>query len=152
MKGKKKKIINAIFVILCFVLTIYYVFHGKDIESIAKYMSEAKSLYWLLGVFCVVIFIISESFVIHFLVKKLEAPVKLIDCFLYSFVGFFFSCITPSASGGQPAQVFFMRKNDIPVHVSTVILLMITISYKMVLLIYGFSILLYHKIKWKTEK
>ncbi len=106
-------------------------------------MHEANSMYWVLGVFCVLVFIMSESFILRYTLKELGAPTKFFDCLLYSFVGFFFSCITPSASGGQPAQVFFMRRRNIPVHVSTVILLMITISYKMVLLVYGFIVLIF---------
>jgi hypothetical protein len=30
----------------------------------------------------------------------------------YSFIGFFFSGITPSASGGQPAQIYYMNKDN----------------------------------------
>ena len=47
------------------------------------------------------------------------------------------SCITPSAGGGQPAQVYYMRKNMIPVPVATVVLMVVTITYKSVLVIVG---------------
>ena len=56
---------------------------------------------------------------------------------MYSCVGFFFSCITPSAGGGQPAQILYMRKNLIPVPVVTVVLMIVTITYKLVLVAVG---------------
>lgn len=35
------------------------------------------------------------------------------------FVRIFFSAITPSASGGQPMQLYFMKKDKLPLSVST---------------------------------
>ncbi len=139
----KKKIFNVLFVILCFVLTLYYVFHGEDLTSIFAYMKKANSIYWLVGIVFVILFILSEAFVIHYLLKALKYKVSLFHCCLYSFVGFFFSCITPSASGGQPAQAVFMKKDNIPVSASTITLLIITISYKAVLLLYGGIIIIF---------
>jgi len=68
--------------------------------------------------------------------------VKLSHCILYSFVGFFFSCITPSATGGQPAQIYFMKKDKIPLTLSTLILMIVTITYKMVLIMIGAVVLI----------
>jgi len=56
---------------------------------------------------------------------------------LFSSVGFFFSCITPSASGGQPAQIYYMKKEKIPIPVSTLVLMIVTITYKLVLVVIG---------------
>ena len=58
-------------------------------------------------------------------------------CALYSFVGFFFSCITPSASGGQPMQIFYMKKDKLPIPVTTLVLMIVTITYKAVLVVIG---------------
>ncbi len=142
MKSKKKKIFNAFFVLICFLLTLYYVFHGQDLSSIMYYVREANSVYWLAGVGLVLVYILSEASIIHYLLKTLDCRSKFISCCKYSFVGFFFSCITPSATGGQPAQTVIMKKDKIPVHVSTVVLLIITIWYKTLLIVYGTFVLL----------
>ena len=42
----------------------------------------------------------------------------------YSLIGFFFSSITPAASGGQPMQVYYMHKDNIKVANSTLTLLL----------------------------
>ena len=64
-------------------------------------------------------------------------------CALYSFVGFFFSCITPSASGGQPMQIFYMKKDKLPIPVTTLVLMIVTITYKAVLVVIGLVICLF---------
>lgn len=143
MSSTKKTILNIGFLILCFGLTMYYVFHGEDVDEILKYMKSANSIYWIIGVLCVILFIGSESLIIHYLLKTLNVKIRFFNCFLYSCVGFFFCCVTPSASGGQPAQALFMKKDNIPFHISTVVLLMVTITYKMVLLIYGILVIIF---------
>ena len=65
------------------------------------------------------------------------------NLFLFSSVGFFFSCITPSASGGQPAQIYYMKKEKIPIPVSTLVLMIVTITYKLVLVVIGVALTIF---------
>ena len=103
----KKTILNLLFLLLVFALTLYYVFHGEDMGALAAYLKQADVRYWIAGTVLVVIFILSESVIIYYMMRSVGQPVILTHCFLYSFVGFFFSAITPSATGGQPAQLYF---------------------------------------------
>lgn len=137
MSDKKKNLLNGIFLLTVFVLTIYSVFSGEDLSDIWDTISEASPVYLLMGVGCVIFFIWAESAILHYLLGTLGIKTKRRTCFLYSSVGFFFSCITPSAGGGQPAQVYYMRKNMIPVPVATVVLMVVTITYKSVLVVIG---------------
>ncbi len=133
----KKIVFNVIFLVVCFLLTMYYVLHGQDFTKLLIYMKEADSFYWGIGVVFVILFILTESVIINYMMKSLNQKIRLSHCFLYSFVGFFFSLITPSASGGQPAQVLFMKRDDIPIHISTMVLLIVTTAYKLVLILFG---------------
>ena len=139
---KKKTFLNCIFLLICFILTLYYVFEDQDLPQLLAYVRQARSAYWLAGVGLVVLFILSESVIIWYLMKSLKQKVHLGHCCLYSFVGFFFSLVTPSASGGQPAQVVFMKKDRLPIHLSTLVLLIVTITYKLVLVIIGLLVLI----------
>lgn len=129
--------LNGAFLIIVFLLTLYSVFKGQDLSDIVDTITEASPVFLLLGVACVIFFIWSESAILHYLFGTLQIKTKRRTCFMYSSIGFFFSCITPSAGGGQPAQVYYMRKNMIPVPVATVVLMVVTISYKSVLVIIG---------------
>ena len=138
----KKTIFNLIFLLVCFCLTMYYVFHGQDLESLLHYIKRANWWYWLIGVVLVIGFILSESVIIFYMMKSLKQKIKISHCFLYSFIGFFFSLVTPSASGGQPAQILFMKKDKLPIHLSTLVLMIVTITYKLVLVIFGLIVLI----------
>ncbi|WP_312046184.1 lysylphosphatidylglycerol synthase transmembrane domain-containing protein [Anaerotignum sp.] len=140
--SKRKIIGNFLFLGILFIGMAYYVFHGKDMEKILEQISNANMFYWICAIVCVIIFIGCESVIIFYLMRNIRQKIKLTHCFLYSFIGFFFSCITPSASGGQPAQVYFMRKDNIPVEISTLVLMIVTITYKMVLIALGVGVLI----------
>lgn len=138
----KKTILNMLFLLLVFGFTMYYVFHGEDMEALAGYLGQSDAWYWLIGVVLVVLFILSESVIIYYMMRSVGQPAILTHCFLYSFVGFFFSAITPSATGGQPAQLYFMKKDKLSISISTLILMVVTITYKAVLVVIGLAVVI----------
>ena len=141
--GNKKTIGNLIFLLLVFGFTIYYVFHGEDLGAMMGYIKAADVRFWIAGIVLVVLFILSESVIIYYMMRSVGQPVVLTHCFLYSFVGFFFSAITPSATGGQPAQLYFMKKDNLSLSISTVILMVVTITYKAVLVVLGLVVIIF---------
>ena len=99
---------------------------------------------WLIpGIALVAFFIWGESIIIWYMMRSSGIQLKKRTCFLFSSVGFFFSCITPSASGGQPMQIYYMKKEKISIPVSTVILMIVTITYKLVLVVIGIGIAIF---------
>ena len=142
MSGAKKNIFNAAFLLLVLIITLYSVFHGENLSELLMYLKQGDFRYWILGAVFVVGFIESESLIIYYMMKVLGENVKLTHCFLYSFVGFFFSLITPSATGGQPAQLYFMKKDKLSLPTSTMVLLIVTITYKLVLVVLGLLVMI----------
>lgn len=135
--NKKKSIANTIFLVLIFALTLYSVFHGEDLSAVLDTIGQVNPWYLLPGVIGVIVFIWGESIIIWYMFRTLNIREKKRICFLYSCVGFFFSAVTPSASGGQPMQIYYMRKNKIPIPVATLVLMIVTITYKSVLVFIG---------------
>ena len=107
MKNKKKVLLNAAIFLLVFVLTVYGVFHGEDMGELEDAIRQSSFVWLLPGVFCVIFFIWGESIIIWDMMQSYGIYLKKRICFLFSSVGFFFSCVTPSASGGQPMQIYF---------------------------------------------
>lgn len=141
--GKKRRWAGQIlFLLLVMGLTLWGLFRGSDWKELADLLTSARWGWWLLGLVAVVLFICGESLILHDIFGTLGTAHRMGHCFLYSFVGFFFSCITPSAGGGQPAQAYFMKKDRIPVSVSVPVLMLVTITYKLVLVIFAAVVLI----------
>ena len=145
MTSKKKKIANTAFLLLVFALTLYSVFKGEDFRAVMRAILKVNPWYILPGGLGVIIFIWGESIIIWYMFRTLKIHEKRCTCFLYSCVGFFFSAITPSASGGQPMLIYYMRKNKIPIPVSTLVLMIVTITYKSVLVVIGLFVAFFQR-------
>lgn len=145
LKQNKKNIFNVIFLIVVFGLTFYSLFKNQEILQVIDSLSMAKSSYLWLGILMVIIFVCSESVILHYLLRKLDTKVSFSSCIKYSFIGFFVSCITPSAGGGQPAQIYYMKKDNIDVPISTLIMMIVTVGYKMVLVVIGVFLLCFQQ-------
>ena len=143
MKKYKKILIDAILFFVIIGLTLYGDFHGEDLSGLKDAIKESNILWLIPAVPLVLFFIAGESIVIWHMLDCYGIYVKERFCFLFSAVGFFFSCVTPSATGGQPMQIYFMKKEDIPVPIATVILLVVTITYKFVLVVVGIGLWLF---------
>ena len=143
MKSRKKIIFNGVFLAVVFALTVYGVFHGEDLSSMMDAIHRADKRWLVPGIALVAFFIWGESIIIWYMMRSSGICLKKRTCFLFSSVGFFFSCITPSASGGQPMQIYYMKKEKISIPVSTVILMIVTITYKLVLVVIGIGIAIF---------
>lgn len=143
MKSRKKIIFNGVFLAVVFALTIYGVFHGEDLSSMMDAIHRADKRWLIPGIALVAFFIWGESIIIWYMMRSSGIQLKKRTCFLFSSVGFFFSCITPSASGGQPMQIYYMKKEKNSIPVSTVILMIVTITYKLVLVVIGIGIAIF---------
>lgn len=145
MKNKKKVIWNGLLFVVILALTLYGVFHGENLKEMKQAIRQVNIWFLVPAAACVFLFIWGESVIIWYMLRTYGIHLKAALCFLVSSVGFFFSCVTPSATGGQPMQIYFMKKEKIPIPVSTVILMIVTITYKMVLVVIGVGILIFGK-------
>lgn len=139
----KKVLLDGIFFALVFILTIYGIFHGEDMSEVGDVIKECNIMWLIPAVICVFAFIGGESIILWYLFRSFGIKIKERICLLFSSVGFFFSCVTPSASGGQPMQMVFMKKKKIPMAIATVVLMLVTILYKLVLVLTGIALIIF---------
>ena len=142
-KKRIKQILNAVFLVIVIGLTAWLFLRDQDLKGIVKELSEIRPVYLLAGAAIVVLFVCSESLIMKILLKTAKSDQPLRNCIPISFVGFFYSMVTPSASGGQPMQVYYLRRNGVRVGTASAVLLIITIQYKMVLILIGLFLMVF---------
>ena len=76
MGSKKKNLLNLAFLLTVFSLTIWAVFRGEDLHLVFSYVKTANPVFLLLGVVCVVTFILGESVIICYLLRVLGYKVR----------------------------------------------------------------------------
>ncbi len=143
MRDKKKRILNLIFLAVVFLLTLAGVFRGESLGDLVRTIAEADGK-WLLGaVLCVAAFIAIGALIIRIMLGGIRQKAGYGKCLLLSGIGYFFGNITPFAGGGPPMQIYYMKKEKIPIPVSSLIMLLITLMYKMVLVAVGFGLVFF---------
>ena len=148
MKKTKRLIRNLILFILLIILTFYVIFKGQDIKDIFKILEGVKIQYILIAILCMCIYITCEAINLGRTLKTLNEKTTLFKNIKYTLIGFFFSGITPAASGGQPMQIYYMYKEKISVANSTLALLInlscmqiVTISIALISVIFNYKYL-----------
>lgn len=122
--GNIKKLIRnfIVFVGLIF-LTLWIILKDQSITEILDVLDNVKIQFVIIGIICMAVYLILEGVNMRRTLKALGEKVTFMQSIKYSLIGFFFSSITPAASGGQPMQIYYMHKDKISVANSTLALL-----------------------------
>lgn len=123
MQKTKKVFKNLIFFLVLMAITFYIILKDQDVTQIFTIFASAKKQFILIAIACMCFYLTCEAINIRRTLKALNETTTLRQCLKYAFIGFFFSSITPAASGGQPMQVYYMHKEDVSVANSTLALL-----------------------------
>ncbi len=144
MKKIKKTIVNLIIFILLIMLTFVLIFKDQDITQVLDIATKVKGQYILVAILAMSVYIIAESINIGRILKELGEKTKFISNVKYTLIGFFFSSITPAASGGQPMEIYYMHKDNVSVAHSTVALLMHLWSFQIITITMGIISAFFH--------
>lgn len=93
---------------------------------------------WLMAaVLAMLGFVFFEACAIRSACRAMHYPISFSSGCSYSAADIYFSAITPSATGGQPACAFLMMRDGIPGTVTTAVLLLTLATYSVAILAIG---------------
>lgn len=132
MNKNKKMIRNLLLFNILIIATFYILLKDQDISQLFNIVSNAKGQYIVIAIIALIIYVLCEAINIGRTLKALEEKSTFLRNIKYALIGFFFSSITPAASGGQPMQIYYMYKDKISVPNSTLALLINLTSMQIV--------------------
>ncbi len=118
-------------------LALSVLFRGQNWSDLLLLIRKSNPVCLLSAVFLGLLFVCLEGYMIWRLLRLSGNDATLPGCIRYSFIGYFYSGITPSATGGQPAQLYEMCKDGNNASDSTVVLMVVALFYKLVLVVIG---------------
>lgn len=140
---KKKLAINVILFLAIMVFTMWFVFRDEGVEAVLTAMKQMSFAHLLLAIAIALFFVSAEGVMIWYLLRSIDGTSSLFSCIRCSFIGFLFSGITPSATGGQPMQLYYLKRDGNSWSLSSVALMTVALMYKLVLVLFGVGILLF---------
>ena len=140
----KKTLLNIALFLLLIILTFWLILKDQNTEEIMLAVDKAKKQYLLIGMIAMTIFISCEAINVRRILKGLGEKTTFLKNLKYALIGFFFSAITPAATGGQPMEIYYMHKDGISVANSTLALLVQLMSLQIVNLSVGITSVLFN--------
>lgn len=144
----KKLLRNLIIFIVLIILTFYIILKDQNISEIYSILLSANKRFIAIAIICMCFYMSCEALNIGRTLKALNEKTTFFKNIKYALIGFFFSSITPAASGGQPMQIYYMHKDKISVANSTLALLInlscvqiVTISVALISLFFNYEYL-----------
>lgn len=111
--NRKPVIIGVILILLMALATVYTISKEFGFTEVINVIKSINALWLIPAGICAFMFSVGEAINIRYGLKIAGYKLSFLQSLKYALVGFFFSSITPSASGGQPAQLYFMHRDKI---------------------------------------
>ncbi len=141
MFSARKQILNIGFVVLILVVTFIFLFNSlSDFNDPGSYKEFLRTTRWWmlpLGLVFLVLSVLCEARNLGMILKLIGHRKTVKECTVYASSDLYFSAITPSATGGQPAAAYYMTKDGVPLSQSSAILVLNVSIYTLGLLVIG---------------
>lgn len=131
-KSAKKQICNIAFLLLLIAVTLtVLLFSYKELNfgNIIAFVKNSRWWLLILSAVCMVMGIIFEGLSLFTISRSLGHKTRLLPSVAYSSAYTYYSAITPSATGGQPASAYYMVKDGMSAGTASFTLVMNTVAY-----------------------
>lgn len=139
-----KKFIGLLIIIVFTIITLYILFTSDEIENFPYIIKILDIRYLIIAIGSMLLYLIINSTIIYIIGREISPNISYLRAIYLSFVGQYYSLITPFASGGQPAQIIEMKnKYNVPFMKGTTLTVKKFIIYQVVVSLYAIIMFLF---------
>ncbi|MEC9489191.1 MAG: lysylphosphatidylglycerol synthase transmembrane domain-containing protein [Halanaerobium sp.] len=139
----KKKTRNILFVSLSGGFFLYYMLHQYSWSGLVNQLAGLQSAWLLMGFGSMLVYWALDASVLQRIINNLHGRYGFFKAFEITLIGQFFNAITPFASGGQPAQMYALARQEVEVGKTGSILMMKYIIHQVVLVCYALLLIIW---------
>ena len=141
-KSVKKQIINITVLVVLIAVTLLILFLSNrelDFNDIWHFLKSSK-IWMLIAAFgCMLLYILFEALSLLVISRTLGHKCKVGSSIVYSAADVYYSAITPSAAGGQPASAYYMVQDGMNTGAATFSLVFNLIAYTGAIIVIGIA-------------
>lgn len=144
--SKKNQMRSILFMTSLMAVTVAVVLKEYSIGELIKAVGNIHLFYLITGITLMFFYAGCQAMNFYMIMHRLRQAASYKNCIDYTYIGNYFSAITPGACGGQPAQMYYMNKDKIHVDISAItIFLMVFVSQIVIVLMGGvFAVLRFY--------
>ena len=148
MKKYFKYLIFFLILLLITSITLVSIISDNTIIVFKELVENINYKYIILLIIIVLSYFVLQGIYMKVIFKSLNTKISILKGVFYSMVEFYFSGITPSSSGGQPVQLYFLTKDKIPPTRSIITLLLNTIYFKIIIVLLGVIVMVFNIVQY----
>ncbi len=133
MKNKK---INIIILILALLMVLYFTLKD-NFNGIINELSKVNIIIFVASIITFMLSLMFKSISLHLFIKENKKDYTFKKTFELTLIGQFLNGITPFQSGGQPFQIYLLKKDGVRISDSTSSMIKDFISFQVALILMG---------------
>lgn len=126
----------AIFVVLL-IVSFWLIFKDQDLGEIIEVIVGANLLWILVGLIIMVGYFLMQAWNMKSILASFGEKLTLRKSLKFTFIEFFFCAMTPSATGGQPVEIYYMSKEGISASAATMAVFVQLCGFQIAVMTYG---------------
>jgi uncharacterized protein (TIRG00374 family) len=138
---KKKKVrsylLSSLFLIGLMALTFYIISRDTSPAELIAVLKTTDLFYVVCGIAMMAGYFLFRAFNFRTAARCIKTHMTAGEALQYSCIGFFYSGITPSSTGGQPMEFYHMCRDKLSAGKATLVLFIVNITYQFVLVALG---------------
>lgn len=142
--NRRKTLVGLGLILALMALTGWILLKDLPLGTLAGILGRVRPGWLALGLAFMLAFVGCEALCTRLILWRLGHKTNYRRCLGYSFVGFYVSSITPSSTGGQPAQVYYMSKDGVPAAHGALDMMLIAVCYQATVVGYALTVALTH--------
>ena len=110
---------------------------NNELQNVWRALGRLSFPWLVLCVGAFVLHLVMDSLTLHYLLRRWKHPVTLRYALFVALMGLYYADVTPGISGGQPMQVYYLKKHNVPIGVSSSALTVKFFCSQLMLLVLG---------------
>lgn len=148
MIDRIKKVIRAnLFAIISItvsaVILLVFLFTTEGIKGLTHILSSLQPFWFVLSLLSMAAYWLLEGYVLHLFCKKSYPQWTYAQSFRIGMIGLLYSAVTPFSTGGQPMQIYAMRKQGMDTGGAGSIIALKTLVYQVVMVAFAIILVIF---------
>lgn len=141
----QNKKINFVVLIILTIVVLFFSLKGNFLGTIEQ-ITNINFMWLFISVLLLIGYWLFSSIAMKFITDKFNRHISLKEIFRINIITQFFNGVTPSSSGGQPYQIYALKKSGLNLVDSTNVSIQTFVCYQFSLVLLGFIAFLFNKI------
>lgn len=141
----QNKKISVVLLILLTVVVLFFSLKNNFFETLEQ-IKSMNFLWLFIAILLLIGYWLFSSLAMKLITNKFNNKIKIEEIFKLNVVTQFFNGITPSSSGGQPYQIYALKKAGLTLVDSTNVSIQTFVCYQFALVLLGFISIIFNKV------